>query len=624
MILQALWNHVGIRPRRRRRRATLGFPGAGTAAASAPPSQHVEELEDRALLSSVNPAALALEPAEQVIVFNQPATFPGAFNYWASSVDGTITVGAVTYDDFFFPETVEFENIAWQGLYEDADLLDNPADPNTGTWRLNVWADNGFGTGPGTTLLLSQDFAPANVNTQFVAFTTLGSGVQVPVFNFATNLLTPFTANANTIYWLSVLSISQGANNPIWGWMSGVGNDGASVQQFLGGTTDFVRTGDRAFRFIDLVGPSAPTLLNPVGTVGDVRPTFSWSAVADAARYDLWVNVFGTNEVVIRNANVSGTTFRPNFSLSADQTYIWTVRGITSTGIAGDFAQHAIFRIESELGAPTLIRPSGTVGLPPTFEWTAVANADHYDIWVNVFGSNAVVIRNTNVPSTTFTPSGQLAPGQTYIWTVRAVSSSGAPGDWAAHLTFRTIATAPAPTIIAPVGTIATTIPTFRWNPVAGATRYDVWVNVFGSNQFVFRNTNVAATSLVSPVTLTPGQTYIWTVRALVGGVPTAWADHRTFRVASANLGPDSSPLRPAIAGEEDEADELDVANGVENVEDRLTNASVAMLPETGSDSPNEVNAPQAADKIDEVMQEWARTDWWALAENRPRRDSSA
>lgn len=506
------------------------------------PQCPIEVLEDRTLLA-------------QVVVLNHQAHFPGAFNFWASSTDSTTSTGAVVYDSFAFNENTQFDRIAWQGVYQDADVASNPPAPNTATWRVNIWDDNGFGTGPGSDLLVSRNVAAASVTSEFVANADIGGGVFVPVFNFQTDLVSKFQATANAVYWLSVISIAGGANDPAWGWTSGIGPGDGSIQQNLGSPVNIPRDGDRAFRLTNVTddvpgnGPPAPTLTAPTGTIDDLTPTFTWSAVAGAARYDLWVNVFGSNDLVFRDQNIAGTSFTLSAALQNEETYIWTVRGIAADGAGGDWADHEIFttQLAADLAAPTNLQPSGTSGLTPTFSWSAVSGAAHYDVWVNVRGSNELVFRNTNVNGTSVLSPVTLDAGQQYIWTVRAVTAGNAGGVWANHATFTAIPQgvppAGAPTPLAPTGTTGDSTPAFQWTSVSGADHYDVWLNVRGSNELVFRNQNVVGTTFTPSTPLEAQQSYIWTVRAIsADGTPSDWAPHAIFDVDFPPAPPGSVP----------------------------------------------------------------------------------
>src|SRR5690606_14437481 len=100
--------------------------------------------------------------------------------------------------------------------------------------------------------------------------------------------------------------------------------------------------------------------------------------------YDIWVNVAGSNQLVFRNQNVVGTSVVAPADLELEETYIWTVRGVTASGASGDWATAATFTVEVDAGldAPEDLDPTGTSDLLPRFAWSLVDGADHYDLWV--------------------------------------------------------------------------------------------------------------------------------------------------------------------------------------------------------------------------------------------------
>src|SRR5581483_7514352 len=123
--------------------------------------------------------------------------------------------------------------------------------------------------------------------------------------------------------------------------------------------------------------------------------------------------------------------------LSPGHTYKWYVGSVSVDGLATFWNSGTVFSI-TPLAAPTAIGPSGPTPAnadTPTFTWNQVANADHYDVWVNEVNpanTNQVlvsqVLRNTNVVqsgSPSWTASSALTPGHTYKWFVGSVSTNG-------------------------------------------------------------------------------------------------------------------------------------------------------------------------------------------------------
>ncbi len=306
--------------------------------------------------------------------------------------------------------------------------------------------------------------------------------------------------------------------------------------------------GDLDFAGLDDIGwavdynavstPDAPTLINPgIGeSTTDTTPGFTWSSVTGGVEYDLWVNdVTDGTSGVIREMTLTSTFFTPTTALTPGHSYLWTVH---TTDVAGDdspWASHRRFSIR--VGTPNIIAPTPstmTTDVTPTFSWTASFGAVKYDIWVNdLTDGTSGVIRDMEVSSTSFTPTTALTPGHRYLWTVRGIGANGKPGTWAAHRTFSI--TVGKPELVAPAsaGSTLDTTPTFSWTAVTGATLYDIWVNDLtdGTNG-VIRDMAVAGTSFTPATPLTPGHTYLWTVRAIgANGKPGMWGTHRTFTI---------------------------------------------------------------------------------------------
>lgn len=198
---------------------------------------------------------------------------------------------------------------------------------------------------------------------------------------------------------------------------------------------------DHAYFTVDL--SLRPTLTGPIGTAADATPTFSWTAVPGAERYDLWVNNLTTGQSgTIRVPNVSGTSYTPQTPLPGTDRFIWTVRGVNSSGEPGEWAAHRTFQFVT-VNAPTLLEPPGTVATrTPVFRWTGVAGAARYEIWVNdLTTGQSAVIRTANITGTALQPANPLPNFHQYIWTVRAITAGGVTGPWAPHRVFSIIVT---------------------------------------------------------------------------------------------------------------------------------------------------------------------------------------
>jgi predicted phage tail protein len=277
---------------------------------------------------------------------------------------------------------------------------------------------------------------------------------------------------------------------------------------------------------------AAPT--NPVDSTAGTfasTPTLTWDTVSGAGKYDVWVDdMTSGQEQVLRDVNVSDTTFTPATPLTRNDVYRFWVRAIDTNFGPGAWSAPLDFIVASL--APTLQGPTTQViGALPTFTWSKVAGADHYDLWVDdLTTGQSQALRQKNVAGESVTPS-TLTGGQNYRWWIRAIDESGVPGPWSASadFTYYTIA-APVPT--GPAATPAT-MPTFSWNPVNGAAAYDLWVDDLTAGVAeVVRYQNVTGTSLTTPTPLAMGHAYRFWVRALdAAGNPSPWSSALDFTV---------------------------------------------------------------------------------------------
>ena len=109
-----------------------------------------------------------------------------------------------------------------------------------------------------------------------------------------------------------------------------------------------------------------------------------------------------------------------------------------------------------------------------TMNWTAVTNANHYDIRLRAQGSATWTVLMLNLPTTSQQKTG-LASSTTYEWEVRSACStdSSSVSAWSATQTFTTLTPCTAP--LNPTTTaIGLTDATLTWDAVSGSWGYRV------------------------------------------------------------------------------------------------------------------------------------------------------
>ena len=273
----------------------------------------------------------------------------------------------------------------------------------------------------------------------------------------------------------------------------------------------------------DLIGTAASGFYAVTAIASDTSLTLA-SAPASAfsgASFDVIANV------LVDNANISGTSSTVTTHLTPGHNFTWYVGSVSNSGTTS-WSMGQSFTLAG-LAAPTPLGLIGTVAASsgfdtPTFSWSAVTGADHYYLYV-VDNSNPTTpgLNVPDVSGTTFTPSTSqaLTPGHSYTWYIYAASTnSQAYGYQAGGQTF-SLAALSAPQLLSPASTIAASsgydMPTFSWSASAGAGHYYLIVVDSTTGGIVINDANVSGTSFTPSTAqaLTPGQGYTWYVLAM-------------------------------------------------------------------------------------------------------------
>ncbi|MDX1747121.1 MAG: hypothetical protein R3324_14380, partial [Halobacteriales archaeon] len=173
---------------------------------------------------------------------------------------------------------------------------------------------------------------------------------------------------------------------------------------------------------------------------------------------------------------------------------------------------------------------------PVSFEWTAVAEAIGYDLYVDQ-GDGATLRAST---TTATTATVELVPAST-TWYVEA-KFDGCPPTRSANVTFTVVGeecTEEAPELVSPAdGVSGLESPvTFQWTSVPGASSYRVWVEAEESFPVVVGTT--ADTTLTAQV---PSGELNWFVQALIEGCPPNISEVRSLSVTPGDDCPSGVP----------------------------------------------------------------------------------
>ena len=303
--------------------------------------------------------------------------------------------------------------------------------------------------------------------------------------------------------------------------------------------------------------PHASRLREPVGSINDSTPVYSWYAVPGASQYLLWVNDstgnvinkwYTAQEASCSNESSCDSSYgicsiTPTKQLASGNA-TWWIQSWNSHGV-GPFSSAMNFNVGGPPPPTTLISPNSTItDTTPTYTWEAVPTSTWYYLWVNDSTGNVIktwyTASQANCASGTgvcsITPSTVLANGSG-IWWVQTWNSHGY-GPWSEPFNFNVGGPPPPTTLVSPKTTIADTTPTYTWEAVSNSTWYYLWVNDSTGNViktwYTASQANCASGTgncSVTPNTVLADGSGIWWVQTWNSNGHGPWSEHLNFNV---------------------------------------------------------------------------------------------
>lgn len=271
--------------------------------------------------------------------------------------------------------------------------------------------------------------------------------------------------------------------------------------------------------------PDAPFHTSPSdgSTTGDSTPSLTWHYVVDAVEYRIQIDDdagFGSPDPDQTTAN---TTFSPGSPL-ANGTYHWRVQASNSVcwGPWSDAWQLSVDTNCDTVPKPDPVSPpvgSETCDTTPTFEWSIVSGASHYQFQLDDDFQFPAPIVDTTTIGTSYSIETEL-DYRSYYWRVRGCNACGC-GSWSSLRSFEVSGppwyTGPFPLLTPPDGSSTCDLtPTFDWVAINDTTYYEIEVD----NDAGFTSPEIDAAPSASTYTpgsnLSPG-TYDWRVRPCNG-----------------------------------------------------------------------------------------------------------
>ncbi len=285
--------------------------------------------------------------------------------------------------------------------------------------------------------------------------------------------------------------------------------------------------------------PGSPANVLPISGSTVTSPvTFQWTAVSGATNYVVWGTSTPTSTSTSDRFTI-GKTSLPQLTATVPQGALaWYVEADFGDCPTSTYSKAFTLTVSTPVVCSTtpatLVVPANlATGLtsPVTFQWTAVAGATGYQLYIaeaNESGDRA--------GTTTATSLTTLVPGGTLTWWV-VTTFAGCPDIVSAKSTFTagtqttcgTIASLNSP---ADGSTVSSPV-TLSWSAVTGASGYRLWISLNGSSPLLAaRTTTATGTSQQLPL---PSGSDEWYVETLFSnGCDSTFSAHRKFTVSVA------------------------------------------------------------------------------------------
>lgn len=315
------------------------------------------------------------------------------------------------------------------------------------------------------------------------------------------------------------------------------------------------------FLYHHRTAPATPVLTGPAATARTLRPRVTWSASANADRYEVQLQSFTTG-MTWPIQSTTALAWTPGTNLGIGR-YRVRLRAVDDSGLTSPWSSFRNFEINVSPTATYPIAP--TFALRPTFRWNALSGATSYELRIQN-ASGVTVLNPAGIVAPKWTPPSNMVVGN-YRWQIRATARNGFVGDWSAMATFNVGGKT---SVIAPAGTASSRTPTITWVGVTGAARYELRLyRTDVGNQLVVHRTDLSSTSFRTPQ-LAPGTYRVWVRAISSSGTLGSWSNAVSFQVAERSqtgpADPGILPLNNLLVAtlRDDEVTKLPVINAVQ------------------------------------------------------------
>ena len=227
--------------------------------------------------------------------------------------------------------------------------------------------------------------------------------------------------------------------------------------------------------FTDLVSAQqTSTLSAPVlsAQAEEGKIELSWTAVTDAARYELWTWNSADGWQQLDDDSLTGTTYR-HADLTVGTTYYYWVRAVSESEETSEWSERQSATViapsstamttptatptstptltASTLSVPDLTAQAGVGGVD--LSWEAVTGAARYELWRWTSVDLWQQLDDGTLTGTSYSHT-DVAEGTTYFYAIRAVNTDGETSEWSEYVSLTwTTETATATPTVTPTAT---------------------------------------------------------------------------------------------------------------------------------------------------------------------------
>ena len=244
-------------------------------------------------------------------------------------------------------------------------------------------------------------------------------------------------------------------------------------------------------------------------------PTLSWSRVPEATGYTVQVSSSSAFTSTLWSTTTVNINAVPTIQLPSGELW-FRVRANAVSG-SSDWASRQFTRAQD--AGPTLKAPANGATLhqpsdPVLLSWETSPGAIEYEVEISSgAGFTDPALSRTYKTKTTTLVRPDPQPARPYYWRVRGILASGITTHWSSDRSY-VLGPLPAATLVSPSQGQVVDDVALDWNPVPGATSYDVEISgVPDFSTLLHSQLRVLGTRYSPPTTLKNDQ-YYWRVRA--------------------------------------------------------------------------------------------------------------